>query len=79
MTGEVEMAMECASKGIELGERGKSGFVEAVGRIRMGHAKILQDPSELHVPEQYYLKRLDIWMNSMYRGGMRKLIWAYPY
>ena len=46
--------MESASKGIELGEKGKSGFVEAVGRIRMGHAKIIQDPSELNIPEQLY-------------------------
>ncbi len=54
MTGQVELAMESASRGIELGERGKSGFVEAVGRIRMGHAKVIQDSSELHMPEQYY-------------------------
>ena len=52
MMGQVELAMESALKGIELGERGKSGFVEAVGRIRMGHAKTIQDSSELHIPEQ---------------------------
>ncbi|WP_203248799.1 BTAD domain-containing putative transcriptional regulator [Sporosarcina beigongshangi] len=54
MTGQVELAKESASRGIELGERGKSGFVEAVGRIRMGHAKMIQDPTELYGPEQYY-------------------------
>ena len=59
MTGQVELAMESASRGIELGERGKSGFVEAVGRIRMGHAKIIQHPSELHVPEQYYSQAIE--------------------
>ena len=51
MVGEVDLAMESALKGIQLGEKEKSGFVEAVGWIRMGHAKILEDPFDLHVPE----------------------------
>ena len=50
MTGQAELAMESASKGIELGKREKSGFVEAVGWIRMGHAKILQDAYDLSRP-----------------------------
>ena len=57
-TGQVALAMDNAEKGIELGERAKMGFVEAVGWIRMGHAKVLQDPYELEIPEQYYLQAI---------------------
>ena len=58
LMGQTEFAMESASKGIEVGEREKSGFVEAVGRIRMGHAKTIHDPSELHVPEYHYMQAI---------------------
>ena len=58
MTGQVELSLKYALKGIEHGEKGKSGFVEAVGRIRMGHAKILQNPSELNISEQSYSKAI---------------------
>ena len=61
MMGQVDLAMESASKGIQLGEKEKSGFVEAVGRIRMGHAKIIQDSFELHVPENIIFKRFNEW------------------
>ena len=63
MTGQVELAMESAAKGIQLGKREKSGFVEAVGWIRMGHAKVLQDPFDLTDPEHDYFKRLNVWMS----------------
>lgn len=58
LNGDTEMAIESASKGMELGARGKSFFFEAVAKTRMGHAKMLQDPTELHVPEQYYLQAI---------------------
>ena len=64
------------ARGIELGERVNRGFVEAVGRIRMGHAKMIQHPSDLHKPEQYYSQRLGVWRNSMF-WGMRNPIWGY--
>jgi len=58
LMGQANFAIESASKGIEVGERGKSGFVEAVARIRMGHAKTIQDSSELYMPEQHYMQAI---------------------
>jgi len=58
LMGQAKFAMESASKGIEVGERGKSGFVEAVGRIRMGHATTIHDSSELHIPENHYMQAI---------------------
>jgi LuxR family transcriptional regulator, maltose regulon positive regulatory protein len=58
MTGQAEQAMVSAAKGIELGKREKSGFVEAVGWIRQGHAKILQDPFDLTGPESDYVQAI---------------------
>ncbi|QUW22334.1 hypothetical protein JSQ81_01715 [Sporosarcina sp. Marseille-Q4063] len=55
MTGQAGLAMESAAKGIALGKREKSGFAEAVGWIRLGHAKVLQDPFELTDPESDYV------------------------
>ncbi|MHA6261107.1 BTAD domain-containing putative transcriptional regulator [Sporosarcina sp. CAU 1771] len=58
MTGDVEEAMTSALKGIRLGVKEKSGFAEAVGWIRLGHAKILADPYDLIIPEQDYLQSI---------------------
>ena len=58
LMGQAKLAMDSASKGIEVGERGKSGFVEAVGRIRMGHATTIHDSSELHIPEDHYIQAI---------------------
>ena len=64
MIGEVDLAMESALKGIQLGEKEKSGFVEAVGWIRMGHAKVLQDPFDLtRTGNMTIFKRLIVWMS----------------
>ncbi|WP_438310521.1 BTAD domain-containing putative transcriptional regulator [Sporosarcina sp. FA9] len=59
LMGKVDLAFESAKKGIELGEREKSGFVEAVGWIRMGHVKVLSDPYNLQIPDAYYVKAID--------------------
>jgi len=56
MIGQAGLAMESAAKGIELGKREKSGFVEAVGWIRLGHAKVLQDPFFLTDSESDYIQ-----------------------
>ena len=62
MTGQVELAMESAANGVQHGKREKSGFVEAVGWIRLGHSKVLQDPFDLTISEQFYeqaIKRME--------------------
>ncbi|MDW0116960.1 BTAD domain-containing putative transcriptional regulator [Sporosarcina thermotolerans] len=59
MTGQTEQAMESAAKGIRLGVAEKSGFIEAVGRIRMGHAKILADPTDLITPKEFYIQAIE--------------------
>ncbi|WP_391122903.1 BTAD domain-containing putative transcriptional regulator [Psychrobacillus sp. L3] len=56
LMGQVDDAKRAAIKGIETGSREKSGFVEAVGWIRRGHAEILDDPFDLETPENYYIK-----------------------
>ncbi|TQR19486.1 BTAD domain-containing putative transcriptional regulator [Psychrobacillus vulpis] len=60
LTGQIEAAKQTAIKGIETGIREKSGFVEAVGWIRRGHAEILDDPFDLETPEKYYFKAVNI-------------------
>ena len=56
--------MESAVKGIQLGEKEKSGFVEAVGWIRLGHAKVLQDPFDLtRFGKILSFKPLSAWKN----------------
>jgi DNA-binding SARP family transcriptional activator len=59
LMGQVEDAKRAAIKGIETGIREKSGFVEAVGFIRRGHAEVLDDPFDLETPENYYLKAIN--------------------
>ncbi|MEZ7170417.1 BTAD domain-containing putative transcriptional regulator [Sporosarcina sp. OR05] len=59
MTGQAELAMECAANGIRLGEEEKSAFIEAVGWIRMGHAKVLHDASETETAKTYYLRAIE--------------------
>ncbi|WP_391209454.1 tetratricopeptide repeat protein [Psychrobacillus sp. L4] len=56
LSGQIDDAKRAAIKGIETGSREKSGFVEAVGWIRRGHAEILDDPFDLETPENYYIK-----------------------
>ncbi|MCG7344372.1 hypothetical protein MHZ92_09515 [Sporosarcina sp. ACRSL] len=62
LIGEVELALDSAARGIELGREEKSGFIEAVGMIRMGHAKILSDPGNVLIAKEHYvqaIKRMD--------------------
>lgn len=54
LTGMAEQAGESADHGIEIGLKEKSGFVEAVGIIRKGHAEYLLDPFDLEKPEMHY-------------------------
>ena len=56
LMGQADDAKRAAIKGIETGYREKSGFVEAVGWIRRGHAEFLDNPFDLETPESYYLK-----------------------
>ncbi|MER2171007.1 MAG: BTAD domain-containing putative transcriptional regulator [Psychrobacillus psychrodurans] len=56
LTGEIEKSKKAANKGIEIGIKEKSAFVEAVGWIRKGHAEILYNPFDLNTPESLYLK-----------------------
>lgn len=56
LMGQVEEAKQAAIKGIEIGINEKSGFVEAVGYIRRGHAEVLGDSFDLETPENYYLQ-----------------------
>ncbi|WP_186321314.1 BTAD domain-containing putative transcriptional regulator [Bacillus sp. FJAT-22090] len=58
LSGQMEKAIHSANKGIEMGIREKSGFVEAVGWIRKGHAEFLANPLDLECPETYYMKAI---------------------
>ncbi|MFJ7826526.1 BTAD domain-containing putative transcriptional regulator [Psychrobacillus sp. NPDC096623] len=58
LIGQVSQAKIAANKGIETGIREKSGFVEAVGLIRLGHSEVLTDVFELETPEVYYLQAI---------------------
>lgn len=58
LTGQVSQAKISAYKGIETGIREKSGFVEAVGLIRLGHSEVLTDPFDLETPEVCYLQAI---------------------
>lgn len=58
MTGQSALAVTCAENGIRIGEEEKSAFIEAVGRIRLGHAKILEDPSDMRVSKTNYLRAI---------------------
>ncbi|WP_313892343.1 BTAD domain-containing putative transcriptional regulator [Psychrobacillus sp.] len=59
LTGQTTLAKETSLKGVEIGLREKSGFVEAVGWIRKGHSEILDDPFDLETPEEHYLKAVN--------------------
>ena len=59
MTGENELALESAARGIRLGKAEKSGFIEAVGRIRMGHAKIISDPGNITIAKEHYIQAIE--------------------
>ncbi|MCM3743868.1 hypothetical protein M3193_06905 [Sporosarcina luteola] len=59
MTGENELALESASRGIQLGRKEKSGFIEAVGLIRMGHAKIIADPGNVAIAKDHYIRAIE--------------------
>ncbi|MBD7985160.1 hypothetical protein H9649_11220 [Sporosarcina sp. Sa2YVA2] len=58
MTGQSALAVMCAENGIRLGKEEKSSFIEAVGRIRLGHAKILEDASDMSASKAYYLRAI---------------------
>ena len=58
LTGQVSLAKISAGKGIETGIREKSGFVEAVGLIRLGHSEVLTDSFDLETPEVCYLQAI---------------------
>lgn len=58
LTGQLDAAMRSANKGIETGIREQSGFVEAVGWIRKGHAEFLASSFDLETPENYYRKAI---------------------
>lgn len=58
LTGQGERAKISAEKGIETGIQEKSGFVEAVGLIRLGHSEVLTDPFDLETPEVCYLQAI---------------------
>ncbi|WP_060205316.1 BTAD domain-containing putative transcriptional regulator [Sporosarcina koreensis] len=59
MTGENELALESAARGIQLGKVEKSGFIEAVGLIRMGHAKFIADSSNVAIAKEHYLHAIE--------------------
>ncbi|MFJ7972359.1 BTAD domain-containing putative transcriptional regulator [Psychrobacillus sp. NPDC096389] len=59
LTGQQDAAMQSANKGIETGIREQSGFVEAVGWIRKGHAEFLASTFDLEMPESYYRKAIE--------------------
>ncbi|WP_185907837.1 BTAD domain-containing putative transcriptional regulator [Psychrobacillus soli] len=58
LTGQLDAAMHSANKGIAMGIREQSGFVEAVGWIRKGHAEFLASSFDLETPEKYYRKAI---------------------
>ncbi|MFS0688496.1 BTAD domain-containing putative transcriptional regulator [Sporosarcina sp. 179-K 8C2 HS] len=59
MTGENELALESAARGIQLGKAEKSGFIEAVGLIRMGHAITITDPGDIAIAKDHYLRAIE--------------------
>src|SRR5690606_35413064 len=59
MTGENEMALESAARGFQLGRTEKSGFIEAVGLIRMGHSKIINDPGDVAIAKEHYIRAIE--------------------
>lgn len=59
MVGELSNASYYAIKGIESGIREKSGFVEAVGLIRKGHAESVGGHHFLDSPERLYLQAIE--------------------
>ncbi|MFC5604685.1 BTAD domain-containing putative transcriptional regulator [Sporosarcina koreensis] len=59
MIGENELALESAARGIQLGRTEKSGFIEAVGLIRMGHAKIIADPGDVAIAKEHYIQAIE--------------------
>lgn len=58
LIGKAEQAKESADHGIAIGQKEKSGFVEAVGNIRKGHAEYLLNPFDLRKAEQLYKKAI---------------------
>ncbi|MFC4411229.1 BTAD domain-containing putative transcriptional regulator [Chungangia koreensis] len=58
LIGKAEQAKESADHGIAIGQKEKSGFVEAVGNIRKGHAEYLINPFDLGKAEQLYEKAI---------------------
>lgn len=58
LTGQVSQAKLSAIKGIETGIKERSGFVEAVGFIRLGHSEVLTDSFDLDTPEVWYRKAI---------------------
>ncbi|WP_262173751.1 BTAD domain-containing putative transcriptional regulator [Saccharococcus sp. Marseille-Q5394] len=59
MTGENGLALESAARGIQLGRKEKSGFIEAVGLIRMGHAKIIADRGDVAIAKDHYIRAIE--------------------
>ncbi len=59
MVGELSNASYYATKGIESGIREKSGFVEAVGLIRKGHAESVNGDRFWDTPERMYLQAIE--------------------
>lgn len=60
MSGEVYEALQNAKKGVEIGKAVKSGFIEAVGYTRRGHAETLANPFILEDAEKSYCKAIDM-------------------
>lgn len=59
MTGENELALESAARGIQLGKAEKSGFIEAVGLIRMGHARTIADSGNVTIAKEHYIRAIE--------------------
>lgn len=59
MTGQNELALESAARGIELGKAEKSGFIEAVGLIRMGHARTIADSGDAAIAKEHYIRAIE--------------------
>ncbi|MDI7246175.1 MAG: BTAD domain-containing putative transcriptional regulator [Bacillota bacterium] len=60
LIGEGELATKCADAGIQLGRDLKSPFVEAVGYMRLGHARQVTSAASGPDAETCYRKALDI-------------------
>ena len=60
MSGELSKASYYATKGVESGIREKSGYVEAVGLIRQGHAESVNQLHYLESPEDMYMQAIEI-------------------